>query len=287
MSKPVNQNNPLLRFMRQPKIYISLPSQGQYWPAGSIDIPDNGQLPVYSMTAKDEIMFKTPDALMNGQAIVDVIQSCIPNIKNAWLTPSIDLDMLLISIRLATYGDKMSIMYRPPGADEDLEYQLDLHEFIDKMSNNVWIEQVPVSEDMIVFVKPLTYRNMSQITAKSFETTKMMQLADNPELAEADKIRLVTDSFKTLTELTTDMVLGSILKIKTSEGDVTETRFIREFIENVDKSLIDTIQNHINSLKEQNEIKPVKVATTPEQQEAGAPEFIEIPVSFDNANFFG
>ena len=31
----------------------------------------------------DEITFKTPDALLNGQATVDVIQSCIPNIKDA------------------------------------------------------------------------------------------------------------------------------------------------------------------------------------------------------------
>ena len=33
------------------------------------------------MTAKDEMMFKTPDALLNGQATVDVIQSCIPAIN--------------------------------------------------------------------------------------------------------------------------------------------------------------------------------------------------------------
>lgn len=73
--------NPLLGYMRQPKIYIRLPSNGLFWEEGSIDIPENNEFPVYSMTAKDELTFKTPDALMNGQAIVDVIQSCMPNIK--------------------------------------------------------------------------------------------------------------------------------------------------------------------------------------------------------------
>ena len=99
--------NPLTSYMRQPKIYISLPSQGNFWPEHSIDMPENNELPVYSMTARDELLFKTPDALMNGQSIVDVIQSCVPNIKNAWVTPSIDLDTILIAIRIATYGEDM------------------------------------------------------------------------------------------------------------------------------------------------------------------------------------
>ena len=91
ITQPKFKNNPLAGLMRQPKIYIKLPSGGEFWPKGSIDMPENGELPVFSMTAKDELMIKIPDALVNGQAIVDVIQNCIPSIKNAWSTPNIDL----------------------------------------------------------------------------------------------------------------------------------------------------------------------------------------------------
>jgi hypothetical protein len=59
------------------------------------------------MTAKDELMLKTPDALMNGQATVEVIKSCVPSIKNPWHMPSIDIDTILIAIRIATYGENM------------------------------------------------------------------------------------------------------------------------------------------------------------------------------------
>ena len=82
--RPAQTKNPLANYMRQPKIYIRLPSQGKYWPDNSIIIPETGEFPVYSMTAKDELSFKTPDALMNGQAMVDVIHSCMPTIKNAF-----------------------------------------------------------------------------------------------------------------------------------------------------------------------------------------------------------
>ena len=75
------QANPLSKYFRQPKLYIQIPSRGKYYQQGSIEYPENGELEVYSMTAKDELVFKTPDALLNGQATVDVIQSCIQKNK--------------------------------------------------------------------------------------------------------------------------------------------------------------------------------------------------------------
>ena len=133
---PMQQPNPLASFMRQPKIYIRLPSNGDYWPTGSINVSETGEYPVYSMTAKDELMLKVPDAVMSGQAVVDVIQHCIPNIKNAWQMPSIDLDVALIAIRLATYGEKMTT---PISFDEDIEmeYTVDLRNVMDSLSNSI------------------------------------------------------------------------------------------------------------------------------------------------------
>ena len=118
--------NPLMKHIRQPKIYIKLPSGGKYWPDGAVEIPETGELPVLPMTARDEITFKTPDALINGQATVDVIQSCIPSIKNAWEIPSIDLDVILIAIRRASYGDTLEMSHKIPGTDIQKDYGLDL-----------------------------------------------------------------------------------------------------------------------------------------------------------------
>ena len=56
------QQNPLSQFFRQPKVYIKLPSGGRFWPPGSQDVSDSGEYAVYAMTAKDELMFKTPDS---------------------------------------------------------------------------------------------------------------------------------------------------------------------------------------------------------------------------------
>ena len=59
------------------------------------------------MTAKDEMAFKTPDAMINGQSTVDVIKSCVPNLLDPWKMVNYDTDAVLLAIRIATYGETM------------------------------------------------------------------------------------------------------------------------------------------------------------------------------------
>ena len=105
----VKPQNPLFKHFRQPAIHIKLPSEGQYWPAGSVEIPQTGELPIYPLTTRDELTLRTPDALMNGSSVVDVMQSCCPSIKNAWDMPSVDVDAILIAIRIASYGHELEV----------------------------------------------------------------------------------------------------------------------------------------------------------------------------------
>ena len=276
-----------MNFMRQPKIYIRLPSDGEFWDPKSLDMPENRELPVFSMTAKDELMFKTPDALMNGQSMVDVIQSCIPNIKNAWHCPTVDLDTILIAIRLATYGETMKISHKIPVIEEDVEYEIDLRLLLDQQQNNVWIEQVVIRDDLIIFVKPLTYKHLTQTSIKSFETTRIMSMINDDKLSDEQKLKMFNESFVNLTKITVDLMAEGIYKIIAGGEEVTDTKFIFEFISNTDKDVFEKVQNHLKDLKERNEIKPLTAVTTEEQQEQGAPATYTIPVSFNNSDFFG
>lgn len=284
----MNSNaNPLSMFMRQPKIYIKLPSQGQYWPEGSLELTETGEFPVYSMTAKDELMLKVPDALMNGQAVVDVIQHCIPNIKNAWNCPTLDLDVILIAIRLATYGEMMST---PVKFNEEFEmdYQVDLRVLMDRLMNNItWNPVVQVSEEMTVFVRPLNYKHVSQAAIKSFETQKILQVVNDEKISEEQKVKLFKESFKTLTDATLGTMIDSIFRIDSVAGSTEDPAHIKEFIENTDKEIFNIIQKHLDDLRETNTIKPLRVAVTDEMREKGVTgEFVEVPVTFDPSTFF-
>jgi hypothetical protein len=283
---PVSKN-PLANYMRQPKIYIQLPSQGQWWPEKSIQIPENGEFPVYSMTARDELLFKTPDALMNGQAIVDVIQSCLPNIKNAWDCPTIDLDAILVAIRLATYGERVPFTHKIPVINEEVEFDLDLRILLDQQRNNTWINQVVVSPELVIFVRPLTYKHLTQTNIKSFETSRILNMVNDDSISDEKKLELFNSSFSNLTKITIDLMSESVYKIVTSEAEVTDKKFILEFVNNVDKTVFEKINNHLIELKTRNELKPLRMVTTEEQQAQGAPAEYEVPVNFNDSDFFG
>lgn len=281
------QPNPLAAFMRQPKIYISLPSGGEFYPPGSLIPTETGQFPVYSMTAKDELLLNVPDALMNGQAIVDVIQNCMPNIKNAWHVPNIDLDMILLAMRLATYGE---LMVTPVKVNDDVEfdYQVDLRIVMDALTSQIsWDSIVPVNDEMTVYVKPLNYRQMTKTALQTFETQKIIQAVNDEKLSEDDRLQVFKDSFKKLSDVTVGMVADSIYRIDTAMGSTDNPAFIKEFIDNADKDVFNVIQKHIERYKEQNTIKPIVVEVTEDMRARGVTgETIEIPLTFDPSTFF-
>ena len=278
--------NPLINFIRQPKIFIKLPSKGKYWPEGSLKIQDNGEYPVYSMTAKDELLLKTPDALLNGQAVVDVIQSCVPNVLNAWQIPQIDIDALLIAIRIASYGETMDTQLKIK--DIDAVYPVDLRVVLDLINQNVnWDERVEISDEMIVFVRPLNYKQMSKLSIETFETQRIINIVNNDKISEEEKVNAFKISFNKLTEVAIEMVSNSIYRVDTPNGSVTDSSFIAEFIQKCDRKIFSKIKEKIDFLRESNTLKPMKVAATQEMIDAGSESEIEVPLVFDPTNFFG
>lgn len=286
------QANPLSKYFRQPKLYINLPSGGKYYAADSIEYPESGEVAVYSMTAKDELLFKTPDALLNGQATVDVIQSCIPAIKNAWHMPSIDLDMCLIAIRLATYGENMTLSIKTPVTGEQKEMQVNLRELLDTFSNIEYADSVMMPE-MQITLRPLTYKEFTQGALKTFEEQRILNIVNDDKITEEDKLQAFTNSFAKLTDLTVDMMTKGIVSIQLSQNDendepviVKDHKHILDFIKNADKQFFNHVQKHLEKEREKFAIKPLIAEATPEEIQLGVPKTYEVPITFDQSNFF-
>jgi hypothetical protein len=279
-------HNPLQKYFRQPKLYITLPSQGKFYPKESLSTTETGELPVFSMTAKDELAFKTPDALLNGQATVDVIQSCMPNIKNAWVMPSIDIDAALIAIRMATYGEMLTITTKVPGLGEDREFQIDLRILLDQFANQSYEGIVNIG-DLTVHLRPLTYQEFTKSAIKTFEEQRIFNLVNNDQISDEDKLQAFTNSFAKLTELTVSMITQGIDKIVIDDTEVTNRNHINEFVKNTDKEFFNAITEHLETQKKKYTIKPLIVESSEEDRVKGAPARYEIPITFDQSNFFG
>lgn len=280
-----SQENPLQKYFRQPKIYLQLPSKGRYYPENSIEIPESGELPVYPMTARDEIMIKTPDALLNGETTTSVIQSCVPNIKNAWHIPLIDLDAILIAIRIATYGETMPVNIKVPVTGEDKEYDVNLREALDQLYGQTYDDVVQLPE-LQIHLRPLNYKEFTETSLKTFEEQRIFNAVTNQEIPESKKLETFNASFRKLTELTIFTLENSIAQIDTQEGVVTDPKFIKEFVENADKTMFEKVTDHVEEQRQKFSVKPMQVQATPEEIEKGVPETFEVPIAFDQSNFF-
>jgi len=275
-------NNPLLGYFRKPEIYLALPSRGKYYADGALDLPPNGELGVFPMTAKDELIFKTPDALLNGSSTAEVIKSCVPAIKDPWGIPSLDMDVLLIAIRIATYGNQMDITSVCPKCQTQNEYGIDLGNLITQSAE--WtFENTAELKGLHFEFKPLTYKEMNVENLRQFEENKIMRIVNDESTSEEQKQELFQDAFLKLTAHTIDLIGKTICKITTPDGvEVTDQKHISEFMQSVDRGMFEAIQQHLDKQRIKNSFAEFEL--TCENEECD--NKYKTPIVFDNANFF-
>lgn len=254
-------NNPLRQYFRQPAIYIKLPSDGNFYPEGTIDMPPNRELPVYPMTAIDEITYRTPDALFNGSAVASVVQSCIPNIKNPWVIPAMDLDTILVSIRIASYGHNMEVPTACPSCGHEAEYSVDLRSMLESMKVPDYTDTIKFG-DMEIYFQPMTYKDLNENNQTQFEEQRLLQAIASETASDQDKLRSMSEALKKITELTVKAMCLSISCVKTPSALVTEKEFINDLLKNCDRTLFNQIRDRMFTLKAMSELQPLNMKCT-------------------------
>lgn len=274
----MNPQNPLQQYFRRPSIHFRLPSNYTYNP-GVVEVPATGELPVYPMTAIDEVTTRTPDALFNGSAVVDVIKSCVPSIKNPWEITSVDLDPILVAIRIATNGDKMEIDTECPKCNEPARYGVSLTDMLNKFRAGDYSKTLKVGQLEFKF-RPLTYRQINTQAIDQFSIQKTLINLDSMEEGDA-KTKMVNDMFMRINDLTLKAVASTIEHITTPESRVSENNFIVEFLQNCEAKVYEEIRDYSISLRQTSQTPPLNI-TCPSCQHK-----YEQPFTVNVSDFFG
>jgi hypothetical protein len=253
----MTNQNPLAQFFRQPSIYLRLPSGGRHYPTGALDMPPNQELPVYPMTARDEITYRTPDALFNGSAVVSVVKSCVPNIKDPWCMPSSDVDAVLIAIRIATYGHDMELPSTCPSCQTETDYSIDLRAVNDQIKLGDFDKSLQIG-DLEIYFAPISYRQINENNQKQFEQQQLIRQLDSIT-DDQQRASVMAQALNQITEITSRAIANSIAAIKTPNALVSEQEFIAEFIANCDRKVFTTVKDHAINLKQQSEVKPLSL----------------------------
>jgi len=276
-------SNPLSKHFRRPAIHLQLPSAGKFWPDGALDLPVTGAIPVYPMTVKDELTLKTPDALMNGSGMMDVVKSCCPNIVDPWSMPTLDVDPIFIAIRIASYGHGMDITAVCPHCNTKNEYKIDLRVITDNIKRANF--DTPVTIDGLVFrFKPQRYRDLNQTSMITFAEQRLIDtVVLNDSLTQEEKTHQFTESFEKLRQLNIKLISTSISSITTEDGTtVADADQISEFLDSCSRQIYSDIKKSVDRLVEANKIEPFEVIC---ENEECLKEYTT-SLTFDQANFF-
>ena len=284
-----NKHNPLSSHFRAPKLFAPIPSAGKFYESTTVEMPETLELPVFAMTAKDEMIMKNPDALLNGEAVAQVIQSCVPNVKDARKMLSSDIDVLLVAVQGATYGDDVEVTAPCPKCEEDQKGVASVEQAIGTMG--VLKESYTVEHNGLeIHVRPFTYASTIQAGITNFQSTRSLQaLADVSN--EMERLKLFNDNFKQIAELNFSLIVDSISSIDYTDEDgekqsVIDRKHITEFLDNAEGAVGKKIEEQIANLNAIGINHEMKLQCEKCTDDNGEPIVFESRVNFDPVNFF-
>jgi hypothetical protein len=279
-------NNPLKQYFRQPKLYVRLPTKGRWYGNGEVEMNDEGEVPIYPMSAIDDIMLNTPDAMLNGQALEKVICNCVPDIKNIKRLMLPDLEAVFVGIKSATNDGKADYDRKCPKCQHENTFEMNCQAILD---NTTFIDDqdlmLKFDGDLEVHVKPYDFEMRQIFVKKEFEEEKALRALDanSKDADEMTKAAMLATSVDRIAQMTFGLVSRSIEKIvilKTNT-EVTDTKFITEWLMGISKQQADVVMEAVNRLNATGVMKKIEVSC------ASCGHSWEDPISFDPASFFG
>jgi hypothetical protein len=271
----------LEKYKRQPKLFIDLPTSGKWYPSGALDDDQFVHLPVFGMTAMDEIIIKTPDALFSGEATAQVLQSCIPNIKQPWDIPTFDLDYLLIAIRIATYGESLDVSTTCPHCGESTDSSVQLPNLLESYNNKSTEYKFNV-DDLTIVLKPITYRKFTEFNLREYTLQRQIIAIGNSDLDQLDRDKETKRILEELARLNLEIAVSHIESLS-AEGELeNDPKAIYNFIAQTDAKFFDALKDAVGMLKENWDMPDMEVKCA--NEECGKVSKTSLDV--DYSNFF-
>jgi hypothetical protein len=249
---PEIRQNPLKAYFRQFKLYLKLPSGTSYYAPNAVTFSDMGEIGIMPMTGKDELILKNPDALLNGEALLEVIRSCAPGVSDPRVLLTNDIDAIITAIRYATYNDALETELVCPKCSHANTYKLDLQYSLDNMSFLDSEYVINLDNGLSVFVKPYGFPELLKGLHAQFEQSKLTRAIESEKISEDDRLKLFATAFKELSVITYDLMVNSVLKVvdESNNINVTDKVDIKDFLQNIDKKSSDKIGDLIKEINQ-------------------------------------
>jgi transcription elongation factor Elf1 len=194
--------------------------------------------------------------------------------------PSIDIDALLIAIRIASFGHGMDLTTVCPSCNHQEEISVDLRIVNDNLKIGDYAQSLQVG-DLEIFFRPISYRDVNENNQMQFEQQQGLRLLSSNDVDEKAKAEQLTKSLAAINELTLKTITQSIAAIKTPGATVSEPAFIAEFLNNCDRAIFARLKDRAIELRQQSEIMPLSLECS------NCNHKYSQPFTLDMSSFFG
>ena len=281
-----NTQNPLSAYFRAPKMYTKIPSGGKFYSEDIMSMPENGELAIFPMTTKDEMQLKNPDALLNGEAVSNLIKSCVPNVKEPKKLMSADVDALLIAIRGASGGDEVEVSATCEKCQTVTDVTISVENALLSMEDLERSYDTELPNGLVVTALPFSYASSIKAGIASFQSSRSMQsIAELTD--DMERLRAFNDSFVQLADLNFELIIDSIHSVKYTDSDgaeqvVTDKATIRDFLENCDNITGKKVEEFVNGINKKGVKQELEIDCSNEECD----NVYTTPINFDPVNFF-
>jgi hypothetical protein len=239
------QANPLSKYFRKPTIYVQIPTGGRFNPEIPKTILD--EIPVMPMTAIDEISMQNPDALLNGEALMTVISSCVPSIPDPRNLCSIDADLLFLAIKYATYGKTVTHLHTCTKCEEQAEYNIDINNVLEKFPEIDKVEPIEHG-DLKIYITPPRIESMTRLALIDVEQQRILQsiqAVSEDDITEMELAKQFAISFRKVSKQNVDLLISSINRIETPDETVSDEESIMEFMNNIPATIVKEVNDRV------------------------------------------
>jgi hypothetical protein len=278
--------NPLLNYRIQPGTFVRLPSGGKFYdhpPQLTVD----GEIEVKPMNAVDELHFMNPDSLLNNEALFQVIRNCVPGIPEVREILKPDMDVIILGLRIATYGENLEVTGRCRKCKKEDTYMANLTNIL-ATTKMISDDTAITLNDLTVNIKPFSVASQQQLTENMVQLRRTTNdLARRLKGNETDDqiIEKLKSEMNEMVEANARglfaVAAASIVSVEMPNGVViTEPAYIHEWLDSLRAPDYKVIRDAVKRLSEEAVSRKMNFTCTHCEHKN------EMEVEFDPANFF-
>jgi len=273
--------NPLKQYSKRPGTFVSLPSDGKFYTVPP-EMSADGEIEIRPMTASDEIKLKNPDGLMNSESLFQVIEHIAPGIANAKDIPTPDLDIIVIGMRLATYGQFMDVNVTCKNCSHTENYQINLSNVLASAGKITAPDKVNVG-GLVVSIRPHTTESNTMYSNYQVELLRAARMVETNVMENKEPLnKQLAEIMAKGSQILYEIAMNHVTSVMMPDGNsITDKSLIKEWLADLAAPDYQLVRDAVNALSKEQIDRNVSFHCTQCETEN------KVEVSFDPANFFG